>query len=360
MSERIDEDVPGDAAGPGAAGQDGAGIPDGFARLWMPHRMAYIKGEGKPAGGDEGDGCPFCRIPGLDDADGLIVARGALVYSVLNLYPYNAGHLMVVPYRHVADYTDLAADETAELADFTKRAMTALRAASGAQGFNIGMNMGSVAGAGIAAHLHQHVVPRWGGDTNFMPVVGHTRVLPQLLRDTRDLIAAPRPCVERRASRAARPWRRERRAACGAQRRRAGRSSAAEHGGGPVPVAGRLRLPSSRQPGGRGPADDDVAVAGPGAHLGGLVGRLRAVGGVHLVAHRAEAGVHVEPGRGARLDADLDLAEAGAERGRAAADPGDPDVPPGGAGGHVRAGAADGDVAVGRLGPQAPGDLADV
>jgi len=109
---------------------------------------------------------------------------------VLNLYPYNAGNLMVVTYRHVADYTGLAPDETAELADFTKRAMTALRAASGAQGFNIGMNMGSVAGAGIAAHLHQHVVPRWGGDTNFMPVVGHTRVLPQLLRDTRDLIAS--------------------------------------------------------------------------------------------------------------------------------------------------------------------------
>ena len=185
MSERADEDVPGDAAG-----QDGAGVPDGFARLWMPHRMAYIKGEGKPAGGDSEDGCPFCRIPGLDDADGLVVARGALVYSVLNLYPYNAGHLMVVPYRHVADYTGLAADETAELADFTKRAMTALRAASGAQGFNIGMNMGPVAGAGIAAHLHQHVVPRWGGDANFMPVVGHTRVLPQLLRDTRDLIAS--------------------------------------------------------------------------------------------------------------------------------------------------------------------------
>ena len=103
------------------------------------------------------------------------------MYSILNLYPYNAGHLMVLPYRHVADYPDLDQGETAELAEFTKRAMTALRTASGAQGFNIGMNMGSVAGAGIAAHLHQHVVPRWGGDTNFMPVVGHTRVLPQLL-----------------------------------------------------------------------------------------------------------------------------------------------------------------------------------
>jgi ATP adenylyltransferase len=173
--------------------QEGAGIPDGFARLWMPHRMAYIKGENKPAG-QEDDGCPFCRIPTLSDEDGLIVARGGLVYSVLNLYPYNAGHLMVLPYRHVADYTDLDEAETAELAAFTKCAMTALRTASAAQGFNIGMNMGSVAGAGIAAHLHQHVVPRWGGDTNFMPVVGHTRVLPQLLRDTRKLIADAWPC----------------------------------------------------------------------------------------------------------------------------------------------------------------------
>jgi len=112
---------------------------------------------------------------------------------VLNLYPYNAGHLMVVPYRHVADYTELTGPETAELAEQTKQAMATLRAASAAQGFNIGMNMGSVAGAGIAAHLHQHVVPRWGGDTNFMPVVGHTRVLPQLLRDTRDMLAKAWP-----------------------------------------------------------------------------------------------------------------------------------------------------------------------
>jgi ATP adenylyltransferase len=171
--------------------QDGGGIPDGFQRLWMPHRMAYIKGEGKPA--DPDDGCPFCRIPKLSDAEGLIVARGELVYTVLNLYPYNAGHLMVCPYRHVADYTGLNEAETAELAVHTKRAMTALRTASGAHGFNIGMNMGAVAGAGIAAHLHQHVVPRWGGDTNFMPVVGQTRVLPQLLADTRVLLAEAWP-----------------------------------------------------------------------------------------------------------------------------------------------------------------------
>jgi ATP adenylyltransferase len=166
--------------------------PDGFMRLWMPHRLAYIKGENKPADGSTAL-CPFCEIPKMSDADGLIVARGDQVYSVLNLYPYNSGHLMVVPYRHIADYTDLTETETAELADFTKRSMTALRDASQAQGFNIGMNMGQVAGAGIAAHLHQHVVPRWGGDSNFMPVVGRTKVLPQLLADTRVILATAWP-----------------------------------------------------------------------------------------------------------------------------------------------------------------------
>jgi ATP adenylyltransferase len=172
--------------------QDGAGVADGFQRLWMPHRLAYIKGEGKP--GETGE-CPFDRIPRLTDEQGLIVARGVLVYAVLNLYPYNSGHLMIVPYRHVADYTELDDKETAELADFTKRSLAALREASGAQGFNIGMNLGGVAGAGIAAHLHQHVVPRWGGDANFMPVIGRTKVLPQLLADTRELLAQHWPAA---------------------------------------------------------------------------------------------------------------------------------------------------------------------
>jgi ATP adenylyltransferase len=183
-------------AGPAANGepswQDGVGAPDGFQRLWMPHRMAYIKGENKPAEAG-GPDCPFCRIQSLPDAEALIVARGSLVYAVLNLYPYNGGHLMVCPYRHVADYTELDDAETAELAELTRQAMRTLRAASGAQGFNIGMNMGGVAGAGIAAHLHQHVVPRWGGDANFMPVVGRTKVLPQLLADTRELLAGAWP-----------------------------------------------------------------------------------------------------------------------------------------------------------------------
>lgn len=169
--------------------QIGVGTPDAFQRLWTPHRMAYIQGENKPTGPGAADGCPFCTIPAKSDEDGLVLARGEQVYAVLNLYPYTGGHLMVLPYRHLADYTELNDAETVELAEFTKSAMTALRAASGAHGFNIGMNQGAVAGAGIAAHLHQHVVPRWGGDTNFMPVVGHTRVLPQLLADTRELLA---------------------------------------------------------------------------------------------------------------------------------------------------------------------------
>ncbi len=172
--------------------QRGAGDADPFFRLWTPHRLAYIKGESKPSSGDD-ETCPFCSIPELDDTDGLVVRRGRFAFAVLNLYPYNPGHLMVCPYRHVADYTDLSVEEGAEVTSLTQQAMRAIRAAAGPHGFNLGMNQGEVAGAGIAAHLHQHVVPRWGGDTNFMPVVGHTKVLPQLLRDTRDLLAGSWP-----------------------------------------------------------------------------------------------------------------------------------------------------------------------
>ncbi|MEP6599574.1 MAG: HIT domain-containing protein [Actinomycetota bacterium] len=166
-----------------------AGEPDGFGRLWTPHRLAYIQGEGKPDHADAGDQCPFCRAPDLSDEDALIVARGTHAYAVLNLFPYNAGHLMAVPYRHVADYSDLRPEEVAEVAEITQIAMRTLRAVAGPHGFNIGMNQGAAAGAGIAAHLHQHVVPRWGGDTNFVPIVAHTRVLPQLLGETRQALA---------------------------------------------------------------------------------------------------------------------------------------------------------------------------
>jgi ATP adenylyltransferase len=165
------------------------GVADELDRLWTPHRMAYVTGANRPAEGDDvSDGCPFCVAPGVSDGDNLVVARGDAVFAVLNLYPYNPGHLLICPYRHVADYTDLTGDETVELARFTQAAMRAVRRVSGAHGFNLGMNQGTVAGAGIAAHLHQHVVPRWGGDTNFMPVVGRTKVLPQLLTDTRRLL----------------------------------------------------------------------------------------------------------------------------------------------------------------------------
>lgn len=159
-------------------------------RLWTPHRMTYLKGEGRPDHAGAGDDCPFCRAPSQPEPDSLIVARGTWVFVIMNLYPYNSGHLLICTYRHVADYTDLTPEETQELAAFTKRSMEVLREVSGAHGFNIGMNQGSLAGAGIAAHLHQHVVPRWGGDTNFLPVIGGTKTMPQLLEESRDLLAS--------------------------------------------------------------------------------------------------------------------------------------------------------------------------
>ncbi len=165
------------------------GVADDLERLWTPHRRAYIAGADKPTGPGPDDGCPFCAVPHRDDEDGLLVARGELVYAVLNLYPYNSGHVLVCPYRHLADYDGLDTAETAEFAAFTQTAMRALRRSSAPHGFNIGINQGGVAGAGIAAHLHQHVVPRWGGDANFMPVIGRTRVLPELLRETRAVLA---------------------------------------------------------------------------------------------------------------------------------------------------------------------------
>jgi len=170
-----------------------AGASDGFERLWTPHRMAYLSGENKPADDGAGSQCPFCRAPGQDDETGLTVARGEHAFVVLNLYPYNTGHVMVCPYRHVSLYPDLTAEETLEVAELTKTAMRVLTDVSGCQGFNLGMNQGSVAGAGIAAHLHQHVVPRWGGDANFLPIIGRTKALPELLADTRRRLAEAWP-----------------------------------------------------------------------------------------------------------------------------------------------------------------------
>lgn len=168
---------------------EGVGIPDKWARLWAPHRMAYLDGENRPLG-DNGVLCPFCAIPSKDDESGLIVARGTKVYAVLNLYPYNPGHMLICTYRHVADLTDLEDDERDEIFDFTARAMKAIRKVSNPGGFNLGMNQGALSGAGVAAHLHQHVVPRWAGDANFMPIIGETKVLPKLLSETRREIAS--------------------------------------------------------------------------------------------------------------------------------------------------------------------------
>ena len=165
------------------------GVPDAFQRLWTPHRMVYINGESKPLDSSAGE-CPFCRSPHRSDAEGLVVARGETTFVVMNLYPYNPGHLLVCPYRHVADYTALTPDETAEFSATTQKAIRVLRAVSAPAGFNVGMNQGPVAGAGIAAHLHQHVVPRWQGDSNFLPIVAQTKALPRLLEDARAQLAA--------------------------------------------------------------------------------------------------------------------------------------------------------------------------
>lgn len=166
-----------------------AAVPDGFARLWTPHRIAYIQ-QGRPAEGDE---CVFCAAPSLPDEQSLIVHRGSLAYVLLNLFPYNSGHLLVVPYRHVALYEDARPDETAEIAELTQTAVRILRLTSRAEGFNIGMNQGEIAGAGIAGHLHQHVVPRWSADANFFPIVAQTKALPRLLGEVRDELAAAWP-----------------------------------------------------------------------------------------------------------------------------------------------------------------------
>jgi ATP adenylyltransferase len=170
-----------------------AGAPDGWQRLWAPHRMAYLKGENRPDISGDADSCPFCRVPTLTDEEGLIVARGSHVYAVLNLYPYNAGHMLICTSRHVAEYTNITDDERDEMALFTQCAMEALRIAAGAQGFNLGMNQGALSGAGVAPHIHQHLVPRWSGDANFMPIIGQTKVLPALLQQTRVLIVGAWP-----------------------------------------------------------------------------------------------------------------------------------------------------------------------
>jgi len=168
---------------------DGVGMPDSWQRLWAPHRLDYLRGENRPLDGND-VACPFCRIPTLNDEEGLIVHRGTTAYVVMNLYPYNPGHLLVCAYRHLPDLTDLTDEERNEISALTAHAMRTIRKVSQPEGFNLGMNQGAISGAGVAQHIHQHVVPRWSGDANFMPIIGKTKVLPQLLHLTRDEIAA--------------------------------------------------------------------------------------------------------------------------------------------------------------------------
>ena len=167
----------------------GAGMPDSWQRLWAPHRMSYLEGENRPLAGNEIK-CPFCRIAELDDAEALIVARGKEAYVVMNLYPYNAGHLLVCTNRHVAELPELTESERNEVQSLTAHGMKVLRKVSNASGFNIGVNQGEVSGAGIAGHFHQHIVPRWAGDANFMPIIGKTKVIPKLLQESREQLAA--------------------------------------------------------------------------------------------------------------------------------------------------------------------------
>jgi ATP adenylyltransferase len=155
--------------------------------LWTPHRIAYIQGQSRPADTEAGPQCPFCRTDDVEER--LVVSRGEHTYVVMNLFPYNPGHVLICPYRHVADYTDLTTEEAGELSWFQARMMRAIRAASNPQGFNIGLNQGSAAGAGISGHLHQHIVPRWRGDSNFMTTVGGSRTMVMLLEESRDLFA---------------------------------------------------------------------------------------------------------------------------------------------------------------------------
>ena len=158
----------------------GAGEPDRLERLWAPYRMAYIAKRSKD---------PFVEAPQGSDEDGLIIARGKSVYALLNLFPYNAGHLMVVPYRKESQLENLTQEESQELMAFAQKAVRVLKRVSRPEAINVGLNLGRASGGSVGDHLHLHMVPRWPGDSNFMTVLDGTKVLPQLLQDTRRVLA---------------------------------------------------------------------------------------------------------------------------------------------------------------------------
>lgn len=151
--------------------------------LWSPWRMKYIANNEPPGK------CIFCSAPAeINEPDNLIVHQGKLAYVILNRYPYTSGHLMVVPYVHHATIEELHPETRAEMMELVNQAIGILRAVYHPEGFNIGINLGSAAGAGIAEHVHMHVVPRWNGDTNFMSTVSNTRVIPEDLMTAREKI----------------------------------------------------------------------------------------------------------------------------------------------------------------------------
>jgi ATP adenylyltransferase len=150
-------------------------------RIWAPWRLAYVKDASK----DSAEECIFCAKPAEDDDEAnLIVHRGDRCFVILNLYPYTNGHLMIAPYEHLATLPALGPETVAEMMALSQRAMTILEESYEPHGYNVGFNQGRVAGAGVEHHIHMHVVPRWGGDTNFMPVLADTRVMPQTLEQS--------------------------------------------------------------------------------------------------------------------------------------------------------------------------------
>lgn len=156
---------------------------DNSRPLWAPWRIEFIRGE-------KDDRCFLCGKREVFDSpeEDMIVARGQTMFVILNRYPYNSGHLMVVPYRHIGDIADMERDEQIELMELTVKARLVLGGLMCPQGFNVGFNLGLAAGAGVAEHIHLHIVPRWNGDTNFMPVLGSCRVVPEALHETAELI----------------------------------------------------------------------------------------------------------------------------------------------------------------------------
>ncbi|MDR1861442.1 MAG: HIT domain-containing protein [Candidatus Ancillula sp.] len=161
---------------------------DNFEHLFTPHRMAYVNNE-TPRGRKGEHDCPFCTAPDKTDAEGLIVYRGKLAYCLMNLFPYNSAHVLVCPYRHISNYIKATEDEVLEIGVISQQAISALQKSFNPAGFNLGINNGDVAGAGIKAHLHQHIVPRWLGDANFLTITAGTRAVPTLLEDARSQLS---------------------------------------------------------------------------------------------------------------------------------------------------------------------------